>query len=287
MDGEAFCFGPFRLVARERVLLKDDAPVRVGDRAFDLLMALVERAGETVSRKELFARVWPDVIVAKGNLRVHVAALRKVLRDGQDGHRFIINVACRGYRFVAPVSRVQSTVRSAAGPRSAATLRPRLEPMFGHDSAIVTLSSRLSRKRFISLAGPAGWGSTGVAFAIACTLAADFDDAVFLVDCEGIEDPGRVPMAVATALGCEARPQSSPTGVLAYLRDKEVLLVFDNCDHVFAGVAQFTERLFTEAPRVHVLVISGEAPRLTPLAHGAHRDWRVMTRCADRVVKPR
>src|SRR5689334_7303694 len=79
--GNIFCFGRCRLVVRERLLLKDDARVSIGSRAFDLLLTLVERAGDTVNSQELFDSVWPDVVVAKGNLRVHVAGLRKALGD--------------------------------------------------------------------------------------------------------------------------------------------------------------------------------------------------------------
>lgn len=264
MGGDTFCFGRFRLAVRERVLLKDNAPVSVGSRAFDLLLALVERAGETVNRQELFERVWPDVVVAKVNLRVHVAGLRKALGDGQDGNRFIVSVAGRGYRFVALVSRFRPAVPAATWKRdSTAPLPVRLERMFGRDAAIATLSSQLSRNRFISLGGPGGWGHTSVAFAIAHTLATDFDNAVYFVDLLGIGDPAGVPAAVAAALGCEVEPQESLTCLLAHLQDKEMLLVFDNCDHVFAGVAQLTERLFTEAPLVHVVISSQEALHLS------------------------
>lgn len=262
--GNTFCFGRCRLVVRERLLLIDDAQVTVGSRAFDLLVVLVERAGETVDRQDLFARVWPDVIVAKVNLRVHVARLRKALRDGQDGNRFIVSVAGRGYRFVAPVDRIQSTVPAAMSTRhSTAPLPVRLPSLFGRDAVVATLSSQLSRKRFISLGGPGGWGHTGVAFALAHTLATDFDNAVCFVDLAGVDDPAHVAMAVAAALGYEVEPQQALSCVLGYLQDKKMLLAFDNCEHVFAGVARLTERLCSEAPLVQSLIGSREALHLS------------------------
>ncbi|MEH2561778.1 DNA-binding winged helix-turn-helix (wHTH) protein [Bradyrhizobium sp. AZCC 2289] len=96
-------FGPFRLIAAERLLMKEDGPVSVGARALDILIVLIERAGDVVGRRELIDRVWPDVIVEEVNLRVHVANLRKALGDGRDGARYVTNVAGRGYCFVAPV----------------------------------------------------------------------------------------------------------------------------------------------------------------------------------------
>lgn len=246
--GDIFCFDRCRLVVRERLLLKDEAPVTIGSRAFDLLLALVERAGDTVNSQELFESVWPDVVVAKGNLRVHVAGLRKALGDGQGGNRFIVSVAGRGYRFVAPVNRLQSF--TAAVP---------VQNMYGRGAVAAMLSSQLSRKRVISLSGPGAWGHTGVAFAIAHTLATDFEDAVRFVDLAAVENPAHVAMAVAAAIGCEVEEQRALNCVLRYLHDKKMLLAIDNCEHVFAGVAQFAERLLTEAPLVQILISSREA----------------------------
>ena len=68
------------------------------------MIVLVERAGEVVTKEELFARVWPGLVVEEGNLKTQVALLRKALRDGQAGARYLMTVPGRGYRFVAPVS---------------------------------------------------------------------------------------------------------------------------------------------------------------------------------------
>ncbi len=99
-------FGPFRLFATERLLMKGDESVLLGGRALDILIALIEQAGEVLTRKALISRVWSDVTVEKANLRVHVSALRKALGDGHDGARFVVNVPGQGYCFVARVTRV-------------------------------------------------------------------------------------------------------------------------------------------------------------------------------------
>jgi DNA-binding winged helix-turn-helix (wHTH) protein len=116
----AFVFGPFKLSVAERLLKRGEEGLPIGGRALDLLTVLVERAGEVISQKELIARAWPDVVVEKANLRVHIASLRKVLRDGLDGARYISNVAGRGYCFVAAVARprleqASPQVRQVAG----------------------------------------------------------------------------------------------------------------------------------------------------------------------------
>jgi DNA-binding winged helix-turn-helix (wHTH) protein len=101
----AITFGPFRLLPAQRLLLETGKAVRLGSRALDILIALIERAGQVVRKEELMNRVWPNTFVESGNLKVHVAALRKILGDGQPGQRYVVNVHGRGYVFVAPVRR--------------------------------------------------------------------------------------------------------------------------------------------------------------------------------------
>ena len=97
-------FGPFRLFPTQFLLLEGDKPVPLGSRALEILVFLLERPGELISKQELMARVWPNVFVEPANLTVHISALRRTLRDGRDGNRFIINIPGRGYRFVASVA---------------------------------------------------------------------------------------------------------------------------------------------------------------------------------------
>src|SRR5258708_27885640 len=105
MDGHAISFGPFRLLAAQRLLLEGENPVRLGSRAFDILAALVERPREVVSKKELIARVWPKTFVEDANLKIQISALRRALGDRPGGHRYVVTVPGRGYNFVAPVRR--------------------------------------------------------------------------------------------------------------------------------------------------------------------------------------
>jgi DNA-binding winged helix-turn-helix (wHTH) protein len=97
-------FGSFRLLPARLLLLEGDKPVPLGSRALELLIVLLERSGELVTKQELMARVWPNLFVEPANLTVHISALRRALRDGRDGNRFIINIPGRGYCFVAPVT---------------------------------------------------------------------------------------------------------------------------------------------------------------------------------------
>jgi DNA-binding response OmpR family regulator len=78
MNEHAISFGPYRLLASQRLLLEGSQPVRLGSRAFDILAALVERAGEVVGKEQLIARAWPQTFVEESNLKIQVSALRRV-----------------------------------------------------------------------------------------------------------------------------------------------------------------------------------------------------------------
>jgi DNA-binding winged helix-turn-helix (wHTH) protein len=100
----AIRFGAFCLRPKQRLLLEADQPVHLGSRALDILITLIERHGALVTRRELMARVWPGITVVDANLSVHIAALRRALRDGQAGNRYLVTIPGQGYRFVAPIS---------------------------------------------------------------------------------------------------------------------------------------------------------------------------------------
>src|SRR6266436_5845079 len=94
--GRAFLFRSFELFPEQRLLLEGDTPVRLGTRAFDILAALIERAGEVVGKEELIARAWPQTFVEEANLKIQISALRRALGDGQGGNRYIVTVVGRG-----------------------------------------------------------------------------------------------------------------------------------------------------------------------------------------------
>jgi len=108
-SSEEITFGPFRLYPQWRLLLRADAPLRLGSRARELLLILVDNAGEVVKKSELLARVWPDTIVEAACLRVHISALRRALGDGQADMCYVENVTGHGYRFIAPLRRVKDS----------------------------------------------------------------------------------------------------------------------------------------------------------------------------------
>ena len=258
-------FGPFRLFAAERLLTRGDEPVLLGGRALDILIALVERPGEVLSRRELIVRVWSDITVEEAKLRVHVAALRKALGDGHGGARYVVNVPGRGYCFVASVTR--STAPQSLPPVEAAghpvrNLPARLARMVGRDGTVRTLSAQLMTWRFVSIVGPGGIGKTTVAVSVAHMLADGFNGAVFFIDLAALTDPHLVPMAVGSALGFMVQTQDPLVSLLAFIDGRKILLVLDNCEHVIDVAAPLAERVVSEAPQAHLLATSREALRV-------------------------
>jgi predicted ATPase/DNA-binding winged helix-turn-helix (wHTH) protein len=257
-------FGPFRLLAAERRLKKGAEPLQLGSRALDTLIALVERAGEVVTQRELISRVWPDVTVEEANLRVHIANLRKALGDGREGARYIATVPGRGYCFVAPVTPF-APQPSPPRPDDADRLQvlpPKLIRMIGRDDTIRSLSAQLMMRRFVSIVGAGGIGKTTVAISVAHALSNDFNGAVFFVDLAALTDAKLVPTAVASALGFMMQAQDPLLSLLAFIGERKILLVLDNCEHVIDVAAMLAERVVSRSPQAHVLTTSREALRV-------------------------
>jgi predicted ATPase/DNA-binding winged helix-turn-helix (wHTH) protein len=264
-------FGPFRLFPAERLLEKDGAPVQLGSRALDILLALIERAGDVVANNDLMAQVWRDVTVEEGSLRVHIAALRKALGDDKSDAKYIKNVPGRGYCFVAAISSTGMARATAAPAGAAAALATSVRPndlpgrsisTIGREEVIHTITGRLSEHRFVTIVGAGGIGKTTVALAVAKALAPSFDGAVCFVDLAPLNDPRLVPMALASKFGLPLQSDSAMPGLIGFLRDKRMLIVLDSCEPVIETTAVMADQILRGAPHVHILATSRESLRV-------------------------
>src|SRR5258706_1364841 len=273
---DVICFGPFRLSVTERVLEKGGVRIRLGSRALDILIALVERPTEVVCKKELIAKVWPDLVVDEGSLRFHVSALRKALEEGRSGERYVTNVSGRGYCFVAPISRAarRPALLSNCLAHSPVGLPPSPTRMVGRDETVQLISEELAARRFLTIVGPGGIGKTTVANAVSHTMLAAFDGAVHYVDFGPLGTRPFVPNMVASTVGLPGNFDDPFCALPAFLRDRRMLLVLDSCEHLIETIAPLAERIFREAPEVHILATSREplqvegekVHRINPLA---------------------
>src|SRR5260221_3235764 len=194
-------FGPFELSIGERVLRRDGQVLPLGDRALDILICLADRPGEVIAKQELIDHVWPDVTVEEGSLRVHVAAIRKALGDGQFGNRYVANIKGRGYSFVGTVIPLTGNTESRNDKfRHQGRLPVRPITMIGRETVVSEGSDKLRDDRFVTLLGPGGIGKTTIALAVGRGAAEEFDGNVYFADLESLTDSRHVAGAVATSL---------------------------------------------------------------------------------------
>lgn len=266
MSADAYLFAPYRLLPRQRLLLTTgDEPVKLGGRAFDMLLALVERRDRTVGKHELIDLVWPNLVVEENNLQVQMVALRKLL-----GHAAIATVPGRGYRFTlpvveegaAPLDPVAAAVAGMPGTTPWKTnLTGGLPRLVGRDADVRALLDLLDRHALVTISGAGGIGKTQLARAAAAHRLAQHPDGVWWVDLSALDDPARVDEAVAN-VAARGGGADAVSALWSALPAQAPLLVLDNAEHLLPGVVAFATRLRNEAPRARLLVTSQEVLRV-------------------------
>jgi len=257
-------FGRFRVLPHRRELLADGRPIKLGGRAFDVLMALIEARGAVVSKDALMARVWPDRIVDENNLQAHISTLRGAFGVERE---LIRTVSGRGYQFIGEVRFLSASPNERAGAGAAepgAVLPPTNLPepvseLVGRDGDLREILNLAVAHRLVTLTGAGGIGKTRLALAAARRLLPEFADGVWVAELAPLADPDLVPVAVATAVGLVlAAGTVSPERVANALSGKELLLVLDNCEHVIDASAVMAEALLHANPAAHVIATSRE-----------------------------
>ena len=160
MSGDAVRFGRFRLEPGQRQLLHDEIPVRIANRALDILCALVSAKGQVVTKDELMAQVWSGLVVEESNIHVHVSALRKALEEAESGQNYVVTVPGRGYRFVGleqptPLDKVETQPRLSLPDRPSIAVLPfsnlssAPEQEYFADGVVEDIITALSRMRWL------------------------------------------------------------------------------------------------------------------------------------------
>jgi predicted ATPase/DNA-binding winged helix-turn-helix (wHTH) protein len=253
-------FGPFELSSSERVLRREGEALPLGGRALDILIYLAERPGEVIAKQELMDHVWSDVTVEEGSIRVHVAAIRKALGDGQFGNRYIANIKGRGYSFVGTVVPLAGNTESSSDrSRDQGRLPVRQPMMIGRETVVSEVSDKLRNERFITLLGPGGIGKTTIALAVGRAAAEEFGGEVYLVELECLTDPRHVAGAVATSLGVALKSKDPCLELVNLVRSRKLLIILDSCEHVIEAVASLAEQLYRQTEDIHVLTTSRES----------------------------
>jgi predicted ATPase/DNA-binding winged helix-turn-helix (wHTH) protein len=270
---EAFAFGPFRLQVARRELTAHGVPVAIGQRAFEILLLLVSRHGQLVTKDELMAEVWPGVVVEENNIQVHVSALRKMLGNAGGGESYLLTVPGRGYQFVAQVEREgaaqpetapatvpgQPAAAAAAMPRAGSNLLQQLTSLIGREAELAEIKSQLAGHRLVTLTGTGGVGKTRLAIEAGRSLLDRYPDGVWLAELAPLNDAQLVTSIIGEVLRVSlSAPAAAVEAVSAALKNKQLLLIIDNCEHVIAEAARVAEALIRACPRLSILASSRE-----------------------------
>ncbi len=289
-------FDEFELRPGERQLHVKGQIAHIGARAFDLLVALIDRRDRVVGKHELLDLVWPKLVVEEGNLQVHVHALRKLL-----GPTAITTVPGRGYRFTARIAEpgVSRQVDRRVSARSAliegepgsldaegasnGNLPAYLPALYGRADDVRAVCALLESERLVTISGAGGIGKTRLAQAVAHELGTRFANGTWMIELAWVHDEAQFVAHIGQAMGLTLVGTKPGLDQLAEaLCTRHLLLVLDNCEHLLDAVGALAFRVMRSAPSVRTLVTSQELLRaggeqvykLAPLAVPVDRDPR-------------
>lgn len=251
----------------ERRVYLHGQPLALGARAFDLLLALVERRDRIVDKRELLSLVWPGLVVEEGNLSVQISSLRKLL-----GNDVIATVPGRGYRLTAAVVERPAAEAPAPEPPGALPVQPQADlpgwlpapttPLLGRAAALAQGQALLPSTRCLTLVGAGGAGKTRLALALAEAVRGDYPGGVWWVALDALSDVALLPQVLAGVLGgVDARMPPWPA-LNQRLSGRKTLLVLDNCEHLVVGCADMAARLLRALPQLQLLNTSRESLRI-------------------------
>jgi predicted ATPase/DNA-binding winged helix-turn-helix (wHTH) protein len=256
--------------------LRGGQKVKLTERAFDILWALVDANGECVTKDTLLARIWGDEVVEENNLQAHISANRRALGADRD---MIVTEFGRGYWARRPAQAAAATLQPPAGSVLPPPLPAARTPMIGRDRELESLVGLLEHNRLVTIVGPGGVGKTRLALEAACARSEHFNGHVHFVEMAAVATPEAAWPALADALGIEATGGEATGGeptqeAIVGLQGQRILVVIDNCEHLAGQVSRIVERLSRIGPHLYflatsqqVLNVDGECVfRLAPLA---------------------
>jgi predicted ATPase/DNA-binding winged helix-turn-helix (wHTH) protein len=259
--------GPLEIDTSRRELRARGVSVPIGGRAFEIIEALAQSAGELVTKDELMGRVWPGAIVEESTLQVHISAIRKAL--GPD-RAMLKTTSGRGYRLIGRWRTRQQDAPEGPGAPVRAPAEPvqgnlpmALSELIGRAAALQHVRDLISACRIVTLTGAGGIGKTRLAIEVARILSADFDNGAWLVELASLSDSSLVAASIASVLGLHlGETDISPDALARAIDGRKLLLLIDNCEHVIDDAATVVETVVRLCPMVSVLATSREVLRI-------------------------
>lgn len=255
-------FGRFEVLVTERKLTGDGVVLSLGARAFELLVALVERRDRLVTKAELLDVVWPGLVVEEANIQVQVSTLRRVL--GADA---IATVPGLGYRFALAIEADGTSGNATANAAAVAVhsthervgnLPSVTRGLIGREGDIAALIEALERQRLLTVLGPGGIGKTSVAQEVARLRLVRHSDGVWWVDLGALASADHLATVIANAAHLPLGDGSAGAdeSLCRALASQQTLLVLDNAEHLAADLARLVAAVLSSAPGVQILVTS-------------------------------
>ena len=261
-------FDDYELQLERRQLLRSGREISLGARAFDLLVALAQRHGRVVTKRELMSLVWPTTVVEEANLRVGMSAIRKEL-----GPELIATIPGRGYQFTA---RVETDTDSGSGSATAgdSDVAPPAEAqaaiathrLIGRDALLVHISTALQSSRLLTLTGHSGCGKTVLARAVLMnerTTSSTTHATAHWVDLAALSDDELLVATMARACEVTLGDGVGLRGLVSALHTSHALVILDNAEHLVDTVAAVVHQLLEGCPHLRLLVTSQVRLKLT------------------------
>src|ERR1700733_4009318 len=270
-DDRSVGFGRYRMYPALRLLLRDGDKIDLGARAFDVLWTLLEAGGKVVSKDELIDKVWAGAVVEENNLQAQMSAIRRALGPDRE---MISTEFGRGYRLLAAGHASASLGGASAEPIAPPDLPYPVTALLGRASELNDIERLIAEGRVTTITGPGGIGKTRLAIEVGRRLRALFADGVCLAEMAKIAESDLVWPAIETSLPSPSTGAGPIGRVHVTLRDKHLLLIIDNCEHLAEPIAEAVEAVLQNALNLHILVTAQEplgaegehVYRLSPLA---------------------
>ena len=270
-DDRSVGFGRYRMFPALRLLLRDGDKIELGARAFDVLWTLLEAGGKLVSKDELIDKVWAGAVVEENNLQAQMSAIRRALGPDRE---MISTEFGRGYRLSTAGHASASLGGVSAEPIAPPDLPYPVTALLGRASELDDVERLIGEGRFVTITGPGGIGKTRLAIEVGRRLRPQFADGVYLAEMAKIAESDLVWPAIETSLPAPSTSAGSIRRVHASLREKHLLLIIDNCEHLAEPIAEAVKAVLQNTRNLHMLVTAQEplgaegehVYRLSPLA---------------------
>ncbi len=253
--GGVYQFGNHRINLNTYELFSGGELVGIEPQVFGLLCYLIQHRDRVVPKEELLDELWGHRYVSESALSTQIKSLRKAVGDDGQRQAIIQTVRGRGYRFAASIEKQAEAVSSPARPtgtRSSSNLPRERTPLFGRELDVDHCLHLLETNRLVTILGIGGTGKTRVASRVGREATSRFADGVWFIDLIPLSSLESLEIAVADVLGMALAAGATRPQIIEALRERELLLIFDNCEHLRDAAADLINDLleYTERPRI-------------------------------------